>query len=66
MSEGSDYIVIDGVWYDRTRFRRRPTDVPSGTVELRLVPSGRFEQREDGAVAEIYEAHPDPDCRMRP
>jgi hypothetical protein len=69
-----DYIVIrpsadlppdislgrfDGLWIDRATLRERPIDV-SGPAwgEQVAVPTGRFEVREDGAVAEVWEVAP--------
>lgn len=64
----TDYIVIrpaadlppefrlgdmDGRWYDLTDI---PTGFGVGTAVA--VPSGRFEYREDGAVAEVWEIRP--------
>lgn len=69
MSE-PDYIVIrpapdlppgflpahlDGRWYDREDIPWRAGYGPNDAV---AVPSGRFEVRDDGAVAEVYEIRP--------
>ncbi|PZG16486.1 hypothetical protein C1I95_17595 [Micromonospora craterilacus] len=42
---------LDGRWFDRSALR-----LGSGTAVA--VPSGRFEVRDDGAVAEVYEVRP--------
>lgn len=66
----SDYIVIraaadlpegflpdrlDGMWFDLDQVDRSSSLNLSGAV---AVPSGRFEVRDDGAVAEVWEVRP--------
>lgn len=47
---------LDGRWYDR---RELPEMYgPFGSGDGVAVPTGRFEFRDDGAVAEIYEVRP--------
>lgn len=44
---------MDGKWYDRATL---PDGAAMGTAVA--VASGRFEYREDGAVAEVFEVRP--------
>ena len=68
-----DYIVIrpadnlppgflperfDGMWFDRTTVPQRAMPVRAGMCETLAVPTGRFEVRDDGAVAEVWEVAP--------
>jgi hypothetical protein len=48
---------LDGRWYDRATIPTvwRPDGPTEGAV---AVPAGRFEYREDGAVAEVWEVRP--------
>ena len=65
-----DYVVIrpaadlpegflppswDGKWFDRATLPETYAPITTGGV---AVPSGRFEVREDGAVAEVWEVRP--------
>lgn len=48
--------AIEGTWYDTTL-------LPEGVGKFEMgdgiaVPTGRFEIRDDGAVAEVYEVRP--------
>lgn len=50
---------LDGKWFDRADFWPRPVATagmadPSGPQAV-AVPTGRFEVREDGALAEVFE-----------
>jgi hypothetical protein len=69
MSNEPDYVVLrrspdlpstfrvprEGWWFDRARMiEAHPEWVGSAVA----VPTGRFEFREDGAVAEVYEVRP--------
>lgn len=61
MSSDPDYIVIDGIWYDRTHMphtimgkARLPAHIRPSDDETRYEASGEFEFREDGAVAEVW------------
>lgn len=70
--DGPDFVVIrpapglppgffppelDGKWFDRESF---PTRVgPPVEHAVTPVPTGRFEYRDDGAVAEVYEVRAD-------
>ncbi|MGW4422554.1 hypothetical protein [Streptosporangium sp. NPDC004631] len=52
---------LNGRWFDRAEMSIGPDD--DGEMVARLggavaVPAGRFESREDGAVAEVYEVRP--------
>lgn len=66
-----DYIVVrpasdlpagflpdywDGRWIDLEDLHRRRPAIDVG--EAVAIPTGRFEVRDDGAVAEIYEVRP--------
>lgn len=66
----ADYIVIraaadlpagflppemEGKWFDRAELRAEKWDGPAEAV---AVPATRFETREDGKVAEVYEVRP--------
>lgn len=68
-----DYIVIrgasslpegflpedmDGRWYDRSQVPLGPSQGGGATSKATAVPTGRFEYREDGAVAEVWEVRP--------
>jgi hypothetical protein len=71
MGDAPDYVVIrphpdlpagflppslDGKWFDRSTL---PFGFASGTSGTAVaVPSGRFEVRDDGAVAEVYKVRP--------
>jgi hypothetical protein len=44
---------IEGRWYDRSRFVESWKEPRPGTYQAR--PTGRFEVRDDGAVAEVWE-----------
>lgn len=44
---------LDGKWFDRATL---PVSFAQGTAVA--VPSGRFEVRDDGAVAEVWELRP--------
>lgn len=49
---------LDGLWLDRAGLSQvgaGQTATQGGAV---AVPSGRFESRDDGAVAEVYEVRP--------
>jgi hypothetical protein len=50
--------ALNGIWFDLSQLPSDPglTGVRMGAAVA--VPSGRFEQREDGAVAEVYEVRP--------
>lgn len=72
--DGADYIVIrpapdlpegflpaslDGIWYDRNTIPIRLGAYSGpGIGEGVAVPAGRFEVRDDGAVAEVWEVRP--------
>lgn len=43
---------FDGLWLSRPAHHARLTRLVDGAV---AVPTGRFEVRDDGAVAEVYE-----------
>lgn len=45
---------LDGKWFDRSDLPMSDGSMPAGVA----VPSGRFETREDGAVAEVWEVRP--------
>lgn len=56
-----DYIVVrgtdskfDGRWYDRATFRRAPIVESPVVASVTLRPTGEFEVREDGVVAEVW------------
>jgi hypothetical protein len=44
---------LDGKWFDRSQLQESRL-----FGEAVAVPSGRFEVRDDGAVAEVYEVRP--------
>lgn len=50
---------LDGKWLDRSQLQPMPGEhgdaAAAGFGEGVAVPTGRFERREDGAVAEVYE-----------
>jgi hypothetical protein len=48
----------DGRWYDLTLMPSGPPIPSSGMTDVVAVPAGRFETREDGAVAEVWEVRP--------
>ncbi len=53
----------DGRWIDGSQLPKAPApgQLPPGFIEttMTLTPTGRFEMRDhDGAVAEVWEAHP--------
>jgi hypothetical protein len=43
---------LDGVWYD---LEATPTPLPGSGPGATLEPTNKWEQREDGAVAVVYE-----------
>jgi hypothetical protein len=49
--------ALDGKWFDRemVKYAVSFTAYPGSAV---AVPSGRFEVRDDGAVAEVWEVRP--------
>lgn len=49
---------LDGTWFDVSQLPPGPglTGIRMGSAVA--VPTGRFEAREDGAVAEVYEVRP--------
>lgn len=49
---------LDGRWFDLTRVPLADAAGGHQHSALTAVPSGRFEVRDDGAVAEVYEVHP--------
>lgn len=50
---------LDGMWFDRTCIPKLPTPHTGwGRGEGVAVASGRFEVRDDGAVAEVWEVRP--------
>ncbi len=50
---------LNGVWFDRARLPIRLGAFRGpGIGEGVAVPAGRFEVREDGAVAEVWEVRP--------
>ncbi|RVX41140.1 hypothetical protein EDD27_3609 [Nonomuraea polychroma] len=49
---------IDGWWLDRYGWSAEGTMLHSSGTVLRFAPAGRFEAREDGAVAEVFEVWP--------
>jgi len=68
----SDYVVIrpagdlpprffpkgwDGLWIDRSHLASKLID-PEDCSTAVAVPTGRFEVRDDGAVAEVFEVRP--------
>jgi hypothetical protein len=48
---------LDGKWFDLSTMRQAPDSIGAGTHTA--VPAGRFEVREDGAVAEVWELRRD-------
>lgn len=46
---------LEGRWFDLKYMPIDPTDRPGTAV---AIPSGRFEVRDDGAVAEVWEVRP--------
>lgn len=65
MSPEPDYIVIEGIWYDRNNIpqtlrgkARLPSHIRASDDMTRYEASGEFEVREDGAVAEIWKPVP--------
>lgn len=49
---------VDGFWLDRYGFSASGSMLHSSGTLLRYAPTGRFETREDGAVAEVFEVRP--------
>lgn len=49
---------IDGWWVDRRGWPASGTLVHQSGFTAHFAPTGRFEMREDGAVAEVYEVRP--------
>lgn len=53
---------LDGKWFDISEmpfsFREPGEAAAAGIGEAVSVPTGRFEYRDDGAVAEVYEVRP--------
>ncbi|MCP9947353.1 hypothetical protein [Actinomadura madurae] len=52
---------MDGKWFDRSQLPKGPGDGHATTARMGgavAVATGRFETREDGAVAEVYEVRP--------
>lgn len=47
--------TIDGWWVDRYNWPVSGTMIHQNGAVLRFAPTGRFETREDGAVAEVFE-----------
>lgn len=55
---GSIPADIDGWWVDRRGWPASGTLIHQSGFVARFEPTGRFEVREDGAVAEVYEVQP--------
>lgn len=55
--EQTRYVVINGTWYDR---RAMPPIILGIEHEARFYPTGRFETREDGEKAEVFEERHEP------
>lgn len=45
---------LDGVWFDRSRFPLWSPDFVPGPGRMVARPTGQFETRDDGVVAEVW------------
>lgn len=49
---------LEGSWHERSSIPQLPEIPHDGMQRAVAVPSGKFEVRDDGAVAEVWEVRP--------